>query len=134
MVFVTAGVFGQDCALGMGGSDPEIIIEVFELDDSQQDRMQFWIAALEKENAPLQQQLDSLLSTHPQETPEELTALGQKYEEIKERMVGNSLRYDQLLLGIFRPGQYRKYEALCEEVGQFPLEPTSPAMMKEKEN
>ena len=134
MVLVTTGVLGQDCALGMGGSDPEQIVEVFELDDFQQDRMQFWIEALEKENAPLQQQLDSLLSTHPQETPEELTALGQKYEEIKERMVGNSLRYDQLLLGIFRPGQYRKYEALCEEVGQFPLEPTSPAMLKEKEN
>ncbi len=125
-------VSGQDCALGLGGSDPQVIIEAFELDDFQQGRMKMWIEALETENTPLQQQLDSLLASHPQETPEELTALGQKYEGIKERMVRNSLRYDQLLLGIFRPGQYRRYEELCEEVGQFPLEPLSEALLKDE--
>ena len=66
---------------------------------------------------------------HPQETPEQLTALGQKFEAIKERMVSNSLRYDRLLLGIFRPAQYRKYEAICQEVGRLPLEPTSEELL-----
>lgn len=63
-----------------------------------------------------------------------MTALGQKFEAIKERMMGNSLRYDQLLLGIFRPGQYRKYEAICREVGRMPLEPTSEALLRLEDN
>jgi hypothetical protein len=124
----------QDCALGMGGTPPEQIAELFHLEDWQQQRMHAWADALEAENAPLQKSLDSLLEAHPQETPEQLTALGQKFEAIKERMVGNSLRYDRLLLGIFRPGQYRKYEAICREVGRMPLEPTSEAMPKLEEN
>ena len=132
VVFLPSVVSSQDCALGMGGSDPQTIIRAFELDEFQQGRMQKWIEALEAENAPLQIQLDSLLASHPQETPEQLTALGQKFEAIKERMVQNSLKYDQLLLGVFRPGQYRRYEELCEEVGQFPLEPLSEATLKEE--
>ena len=115
----------QDCALGMGGTPPEQIAALFQLEDWQQQRMQAWVEALEAENVPLQKKLDSLLEVHPQETPEQLTALGQKFEAIKERMVGNSLRYDRLLLGILRPAQYRKYEAICEEVGRLPLEPAS---------
>jgi hypothetical protein len=124
----------QDCALGMGGTPPEQIAEFFQLEDWQQQRMHTWVAALEAENAPLQQKLDSLLQAHPQETPEQLTALGQKFEAIRERMVGNSLRYDRLLLGIFRPGQYRKYEAICQDVGRVPLEPTSEDLLRMDEN
>jgi len=124
----------QDCALGMGGTPPEQIAEFFQLEDWQQQRMHTWVAALEAENAPLQQKLDSLLQAHPQETPEQLTALGQKFEAIRERMVGNSLRYDRLLLGIFRPGQYRQYEAICQDVGRVPMEPTSEALLRIDEN
>ncbi len=120
----------QDCALGMGGTDPEKIAELFQLEDWQQKRMHSWVEALEAENTPLQIKLDSLLQAHPQQTPEQLTALGQKYEAIKERMVGNSLRYDRLLLGIFRPAQYRKYETICREVGRMPLEPTSEQLLR----
>jgi len=124
----------QDCALGMGGTPPEQITELFQLEDWQQQRMHSWVEALEAENAPLQKKLDSLLQAHPQQTPEQLTALAQKFEAIKERMVGNSLRYDRLLLGIFRPVQYRKYEAICREVGRMPLEPASEALPRSDEN
>lgn len=127
-------VGAQDCTLGMGGTDPRQIAELFQLEDWQQQRMHRWVEALESENAPLQQKLDSLLKAHPQETPEQLTALGQKFEAIKEHMVGNSLRYDRLLLGIFRPAQYRKYEAMCREVNRLPLEPTSEAFLQSGEN
>ena len=65
---------------------------------------------------------------------QQLTALGQKFEAIKEQMVANSMRYDRLLLGIFRPGQYRKYEAMCREVNRLPLEPTSKAFLEYNEN
>ncbi len=131
---VTWQASAQDCALGLGGTDPAQIAELFELEQWQQQRMQKWVEALEAENAPLQQKLDSLLAAHPQQTPEDLTALGQKFEAIKETMVGNSLRYDRLLLGIFRPGQYRKYEAMCREVDRMPLEPTSEVFLRAGEN
>jgi hypothetical protein len=134
MSLITWHVSAQDCALGMGGTDPEQIAKLFQLEDWQQQRMHAWVEALEAENTPLQKKLDSLLEAHPQETPEQLTALGQKFEAIKERMVGNSRRYDRLLLGIFRPGQYRKYEAICREVGRMPLEPTSEALLRLNEN
>lgn len=112
----------------MGGADPNQIIEAFELDPGQQEKLLSWVAALDEENAPLQQKLDSLLAAHPQGTPEDLTALGQKYEAIKEHMVGNSTRYDRLLLGILRPSQYRAYESLCRQVGRLPLAPVTRAM------
>lgn len=128
------GVHGQDCTLGLGGSDPAAIIRAFELDEAQQERLRYWIGALETENTPLQQQLDSLLQSHPQSTPEQLTALGEKFEAIKQQMVDNSLRYDQLLLGIFRPRQYRIYEAMCEEIGRYPLEPMTEGLLKPQEN
>ncbi|TNF74715.1 MAG: hypothetical protein EP302_02675 [Bacteroidetes bacterium] len=124
----------QDCALGMGGTDPRQIAELFQLEGWQQERMHHWAETLESENAPLQQKLDSLLESHPQETPEQLTALGQQFEAIKEQMVQNSLRYDRLLLGILRPGQYRKYEAFCREVNRMPLEPTSEVFLQYDEN
>ncbi|MEJ2162822.1 MAG: hypothetical protein P8X60_05735 [Robiginitalea sp.] len=131
---IAGRLHGQDCALGIGGTDPGQIMEVFELDDDQKEQLQHWVQALESENTPLQKTLDSLLAIHPQETPEQLTALGRKFENIKEKMVMNSLRYDQLLLGIFRPGQYRKYEILCKQIGKLPLEPATPTVIKEKGN
>ena len=134
LVLVSFQASAQDCALGLGGTDPGQIAELFQLEEWQQQRMQRWVEALEAENAPLQQKLDSLLAVHPQQTPEDLTALGQKFEAIKEQMVGNSRRYDRLLLGIFRPAQYRKYEAMCREVDRMPLEPTSEAFLRAGEN
>jgi hypothetical protein len=119
---------GQDCPLGLGGTDPQQIARVFELDAAQQQRMLQWVDSLEAKNAPLQLRLDELLESHPQQTPEQLTSMGQKYEAIKEEMVRNSLFYDRLLLGIFRPAQYRNYADLCQELDLYPLEPTSRAM------
>ena len=79
--------------------------------------------------------LNLFLSYHPHNKhPQQLTAMGQKYEEIKEKMVRNSRFYDRLLLGIFRPVQYRKYAELCAELDLYPLEPTSQAFLEGKEN
>ncbi len=124
--------FSQDCPLGLGGTDPGKIAKVFEFDTAQEQRMRQWVDSLELKNGPLQLKLDELLATHPQQTPDQLTAMGQKYEAIKEEMVRNSRLYDRLLLGIFRPAQYRKYEELCKELDLYPLEPTSPAFLKAK--
>lgn len=125
---------GQDCPLGLGGTDPQQIAKVFEFDSAQQELMLQLVDSLESKNTSLQLQLDELLASHPQQTPEQLTSMGQKYEEIKGEMVSNSLFYDRLLLGIFRPAQYRKYAELCQELDLYPLEPTSQMMLNSKKN
>ena len=121
--------YGQDCPLGLGGTDPQQIAKVFEFDVNQQERMLQWVDSLETKNGPLQTKLDELLASHPQRTPDELSAMGQKSAALKEEMVRNSRFYDRLVLGIFRPAQYRKYEELCAELDLYPLEPTSQAML-----
>lgn len=133
-LWVVAAAQSQDCPLGLGGTDPQQIAKVFEFDTAQEERMLNWVDSLEQKNTPLQLELDELLASHPQQTPDQLTAMGQKYEEIKEKMVRNSRFYDRLLLGIFRPAQYRKYAELCTELDLYPMEPTSEAFLKDKEN
>lgn len=113
----------QQCTLGIGGTDPDLIIQVFGLSEGQQLQLQTWAAALEAENAPLEAQARTLLDTHPQSTIEELAALGHKYEEIKDAMLENARRYDRLLLGTFSDRQYQRYAELCREVGRQPMAP-----------
>ena len=132
--FTLLQVSGQDCPLGLGGTDPQKIASVFEFDTRQQERMLQWVDSLEQKNTPLQKRLDELLASHPQQTPDQLSSMGQKYEEIKEEMVRNSRYYDRLLLGIFLPAQYGKYEEFCLQLELYPLEPTSQAMLKARKN
>lgn len=118
--------FAQDCTLGIGGPDTDLIIQVFELDTVQQAQLQGWVQELQAVNTPLRQQIRTLLDTHPQKTEEDLAALGQKFDALKEAMVANARRFDQLLLGTFNPAQYERYTALCEEVHRQPLAPLDP--------
>ena len=113
----------QQCTLGIGGRDTDVIIQVFGLSDQQQQKLQAWAEALEAENSPLEAQARTLLDSHPQSTLEELAALGQKYEQIKEAMLENARRYDRLLLGTFSERQYQRYAELCREVGRQPMAP-----------
>lgn len=116
-------VFSQDCTLGIGGKDTDLIIQVFMLNAEQQQKLHAWADALEAENAPLEDQARVLLDTHPQNSPEDLAALGHKYEAIKEAMMANTRKYDRLLLGTFNPGQYQRYSDLCGEVDRRPMLP-----------
>ena len=118
-------VVAQQCTLGIGGRDTDVIIQVFGLSDDQRQKLQAWAAALEAENSPLEDQARTLLDSHPQSTLEELAALGQKYEQIKEAMLENARRYDRLLLGTFSERQYQRYAELCREVGRQPMAPLS---------
>ncbi len=119
----TTSVFAQECTLGIGGKDTDLIIQVFMLSAEQQQKLHGWADALEAENSPLEAQARVLLDTHPQGSPEDLAALGHKYEEIKEAMLANARKYDRLLLGTFNPGQYQRYSDLCGEVNRRPMTP-----------
>jgi len=120
---VSLAASAQECTLGIGGTDTDLIIQVFELSDGQQQQLQAWAASLEAENAPLEAQARTLLDSHPQSTTEELAELRHKYEQIKDAMLKNTRRYDRLLLGTFSERQYERYAGLCREVGRQPMAP-----------
>jgi hypothetical protein len=114
-------VNAQDCTLAIGGRDADIIIQVFQLNNEQIAKMQGWGAELEKEMEAAQTQIDQLLESHPQETPEQLAQLATKYKGLQDRIVEISKSYDKKLLAIFNERQYRRYVGLCREVFLKPL-------------
>lgn len=116
----------QECTLGVGGRDTDLIVQVFQLDSLQQARLLQWGEELRAVNAPLEERARQLLDAHPQQSDEDLAALGHKYDEIKAEMVANAAHYDRLLLGTFNDLQYARYAELCREVLRTPLPPIRP--------
>jgi len=112
----------QDCTLAIGGRDADVIIQVFQMNNEQIAKMQGWSTELEKEMETAQVQIDQLLESQPQETPEQLAQLAIKYKALQARMVEISKSYDKKLLAIFNERQYRRYVGLCREVFLKPLE------------
>ncbi len=124
LLLLTTGMLSaQDCMLGVGGRDTDLIIRAFQLTQGQQDKLSQWTRALDEENGPLQEEAQRLLVGHPQETTEQVEELGRKYREIKETMLANAARYDRLLLGTFSQEQYARYSELCREVYRDPMTP-----------
>jgi hypothetical protein len=121
-----SGGFAQECTLGIGGKDSDLIVQVFALDSVQQAGMKALASALKAENEPLEQKARILLDTHPQNDSKALASLGSQYQAIKEQMMENAARYDRMLLGLFNPQQYAVYRELCLEVVREPLTPILP--------
>ncbi len=110
-----------DCTLNLNGKDKNTLIEVFQLNDTQKVQMENWSQELTIANKVLQEEIDLLLKTHPQQTQEELTELAQKYRVLQHKMVANSKAYDIKLLQSFNRKQYKLYTDLCAEVMRTPL-------------
>ncbi|MBC2839928.1 hypothetical protein [Robiginitalea sp. SC105] len=123
LIFWMFPASAQECALGVGGKDTDLIVLVFQLSETQQEKLRLWTEELEAKNAELQAKAKQLLQTQPQSTTEEVEVLGAKYREIKEVMLANSLHYDRLLLGTFNELQYQTYVELCQEVFRSPMAP-----------
>lgn len=120
------GVSAQDCTLGIGGKDSDLIIQVFDLDSTQQASLMTLAKALKVENDLLEKKAQTLLDTHPQNNEEALASLGSQYQTIKDAMVENAARYDRMLLGVFNQRQYDLYRELCQEVLRAPMTPILP--------
>jgi hypothetical protein len=111
----------QDCVLGIGGQDDEMISEVFQLNDEQMGKMRNWSAELRIRNEILKNQADFLLKKHAQSSPEDLVAMSQKYKDILDSMKQNVLRQDKRLLSIFNEKQYNFYLELCSQLTLRPI-------------
>lgn len=111
----------EDCFLGIGGRDDEIITAVFQLTDSQVEKLRNWGAELEFRNEIFEQRAKRLLKTHAQSSPEDLLKMSYTYRALMDSMEQNMRMLDQRMLGIFTQEQYNLYILLCNKVARSPI-------------
>ena len=111
----------EDCSLAIGVTDTDTIIQIFQLKEEQITKLEEFKVALELEIKFLDEERQNLFENHPQSTPEELTALGEKHRVLEDKIKQVFLKYDLQLLALFNEKQYDRYAALCQEVSRIPL-------------
>lgn len=126
LVFFLSALFAnaqdRDCMLGLGGSASETIIQVFQLNKEQIQKMNEWTAELKLSNKIYQDEITLLFDTHPQSKTEDLEALATKYKVLKDRVLANAKEYDMRLLELFNPKQYDRYLELCAAANRIPFQ------------
>lgn len=113
----------DDCSLDIAGKDTDVLIQVFQLNEEQQSKLETWSEELESQSREIEKDIDQLLENHPQSTEADLLNLSDKYAKLKDKLVFLNLQYDQKLLGIFNEKQYQFYTELCKEAFRRPLPP-----------
>lgn len=111
----------QECTLGVGGKDNEVIIQVFQLNQEQQQKLEEWsgeFLLIQKEH---RDNVRELFDTHPQDTPSQLLQMSEKFALLKEELLTASRNIDRKLLALFNDRQYMRYIELCEEVKRRPM-------------
>lgn len=118
-------LFGQlqDCTLGIGNKDTEVIFKVFKLNEEQMALAEALASEYQKSSRLIQEQVDQLFESHPQRTPEDLQKMAQKFDSLKVELTSMSRSYDRKLVGLFDQKQYEVYLQLCNEVMRKPLTP-----------
>lgn len=114
----------QDCTLDIGGKNAEMVVKVFQLNESQNTQMEAWSAELAITNKVIEEDIQKMFDSEPQSSPEELTKLAEKYSVLKSRMVNNAYEADKKLLATFNERQYERYLQLCNEAIRTPIKVT----------
>lgn len=108
-------VMGQeDCILGVGITADSTLIEVFQLNEEQKEKLMNWSAELKYRNELLNNQAENLLKRHPQSSAAELMVLAEKYKVIRDSMGTIQRMLDIKTLKLFNQNQYELYLALCK--------------------
>ena len=125
-LFLPSLLYGQlqDCTLGLGNKDTEVIFQVFKLNDEQRALAEALAAEYKTNSRLIQDQVDHLFESHPQRTQEDLQRMAKKFDSLKIQLTSMSRNYDQKLVGLFDQKQYEVYLQLCKEVMRRPLAPS----------
>lgn len=121
LTFSAASAQVKDCLLNIGGPDNKTIIQVFQLNDEQIEKLAVWSSELQFKRKENEDEITLLFDTHPQKTTEDLEALASKYAKIKDSYVQLTRSYDQKLLTMFNERQYHRYTMLCAEAVRRPI-------------
>ena len=114
----------QDCTLGLGNKDTDVIFKVFKLSEEQQALAEAMAAEYRTNSRLIQDEVDLLFESHPQRTKEDLQRMAQKFDSLKIQLTAMSRSYDEKLVGLFNQKQYEVYLQLCNEVMRKPLTPS----------
>lgn len=121
-VFFTQGLWAQnDCILGVGVTSNETIIEVFQLNEEQADKMANFAAELQYRNELLNGQIENTRKKHPQSSKEDLMKLAEKYKIMMDSVEIIQKMIDKKVLTLFNKKQYDRYINLCQETYMRPI-------------
>ncbi|MEW2921455.1 hypothetical protein AB1A65_08305 [Muricauda sp. ANG21] len=122
LLLLNFSVFAQeDCLLGVGGKDDEVITEVFQLNEEQQEQLRNWSAELKIRNGLLKEKAEYLLKKHEESSVDELLKVSEEYQNILDSMKQNVRMMDKRLLTILNPKQYEFYTELCTKLSLRPI-------------
>ena len=111
----------EDCILGVGITEDETIIAVFQLNEDQAEQMINFSAELKYRNELLNNQAENILKRHPQSSTAELMVLAEKYNVIRDSMARVQHMIDIKTLKLFNKNQYLRYLELCNETFRRPF-------------
>lgn len=121
LLFLSFSLNAQNCTLDIGGNNTEVVVGIFQLNETQTATMERLAAALEIENKSVEDDIKKLLNEHPQSTTEDLMTLGSKYKKLQQKIVDASLAKEIELISLFNEKQYERYLILCNEAFRDPI-------------
>ncbi|PIB28106.1 hypothetical protein BFP77_10675 [Maribacter sp. 4U21] len=110
-----------DCVLGVGITEDETLITIFQMNEMQQENLVNFGAELKYRNEILNNQLANIMQRHPQSTPTELGQLADKYKAVMDSMQMIQAFIDKKVLWLFNEKQYELYLELCKEASRSPF-------------
>lgn len=110
-----------DCTLGLGSSNTENIVTIFQLNKSQIAVLEELQGKVEVTNKLLEEETKKLFAEHPQSTEAEMIVLAEKYKKLQQKMVDLTKENDTKLLETFNAKQYERYKSLCNEAFRDPI-------------
>ncbi len=110
-----------DCVLGVGLTDDATLIEVFQMNGMQQEKLANLGAELKYRNELLNDQLENVMKRHPQSNATELRQLADKYKGVVDSMAIIQTMIDKRVLALFNEKQYELYLSLCAEASRSPF-------------
>lgn len=111
----------MDCILGVGGPDGDTMVQVFQLNEEQQEKLKSWAAELKVRNDILREKAEYLMKKNENSTPEVLLEVSKQYRAIQDSMFLNVRMMDKRLLTIFNDKQYQRYLGFCNELALRPI-------------
>ena len=121
LLFINDTTSQEDCILGVGITENETIIDVFQLNEMQSEQMINFSAELKYRNELLNNQAENILKRHPQSSTAELMVLAEKYNVIRDSMARIQRMIDIKTLKLFNEKQYKRYLELCTEAYRQPF-------------
>jgi hypothetical protein len=111
----------SDCVLGVGSTNDSVLINVFQLSDSQIKDLMRYGEEIRYRQEILDTKLENIKNRHPQSTVLELSKLATEYTVIIDSMASVQTMIDKRLLSLFNEKQYTLYRNLCLEASRSPF-------------